>query len=199
LGTTVAATLTTSCSPDVIMVLIGENTARGAAAISSTPISSGLTFTLRSAVQTGTMWQWEYYAVSNGPLTSQVITEVMSQPTAFTVTAFGVCGANVAAPFDTSPRLPGTAPGLWGASHLGTVSTSHANDLIINFDSSQGNAAFIAVNGYAVIETQQVPSWMVSSLEAQVVSSPQSYAPLGFILSIGESGSQIIDAIVSAN
>jgi len=198
LGTTVRVSLTTSCSPDVVVVLIGENTAR-ATATPSTPTAQGLIFTQGAALQSGAMRTWEYYAIAAGPLTSQPITELMSQQTAFTVTAFGVCGANTAAPFDANPSLPKISGGLWGTSHSNTVTTSNSNDFVFAFDSSGGNPSYTTVNGYTSLRTQQVSSWMASSSEYKVVSSAQSGASLGFTLSIGESGSQIVDAIVAAS
>ena len=196
LGTTVSVSLTTSCSPDVILVLIGENTARGTSAAAA-PTSSGLTFALRASLLSGTMHVWEYYAIASSPLKSQAITEVMSQPTAYTVTALGVCGANTAAPFDTSPGLPRTT-GLSGTSHSNTVTTSLANDLVLDFDASQGNPTYTPLNAYTSVLTQQVSSWMASSAGYKVVSSTQTGTSLGFTLSVGQSGSQIVDAIVAA-
>ena len=198
LGTTLTVSLTTSCSPDVVVVLVGENTAR-AVATPNTPTSPGLTFTQRAALQSGAMRTWEYYAIATGPLTSQAITELMSQATAFTATAFGVCGANTAAPFDANPSLPKASGGFWGTSHSNTVTTSNPNDFIFAFDSSGGNPSYTTVNGYTSLRTQQVSSWMASSSEYKVVSSAQSGTSLGFTLSVGESGSQIVDAIVAAS
>jgi hypothetical protein len=198
LGTTVSVPLTTSCSPDVVVVLVGENTAR-ATATASTPTSSGLTFALRASLQSGTMRLWEYYAIASGPLASQSITETMSQQTAFTVTAFGVCGADTATPFDSSAQLPKTTSGFWGTSHSNSVTTSGSDDFVFDIDASQGNPAYTPLNGYASILTQQVPSWMASSTEYKVVSSPQSGTTLGFTLSVGQSGSQVVDAIVAAS
>jgi hypothetical protein len=197
LGTTVSVSLTTSCSPDVILVLIGENTAR-ATATPSVPTSTGLTFTLRTSLQSGSVRDWEYYSISSAPLKSQTITEVMSQPTAYTLTALGVCGAYTSAPFDTSPSLPRTT-GVSGTSHSNVVTTSNPTDLIIDFDASQGNPTYTPLNGYTSVVTQEVSSWMASSAEYKVVSSTQSGSSLGFTLSVGESGSQIVDAIVSAS
>jgi hypothetical protein len=145
------------------------------------------------------MWEWEYYAIANGALTSQTITEVMSQQTAFTMTAFGVCGANTATPFDSSSQLPGTTGGLWGTSHSNSVTTSGSNDFIFDIDASQGNPSYTPLEMYTTVGTQQVPSWMASSTEYSIVSSPQNGATLGFTLSVGQAGSQIVDAIVSAS
>ncbi|MDA4113239.1 MAG: AGE family epimerase/isomerase, partial [Thaumarchaeota archaeon] len=198
LATTVSVSLTTSCSPDVIIVLIGENTARAIAKV-GTPTSPGLTFTPRASLQSGTMQTWEYYSIATSPLTSQAITEVMSQQTAYTMTAFGVCGANTAAPFDTNPGLPKVTGGFSGTSHPNTVTTSNVNDFIFDLDASRGNPSYTPLNGYASVLTQQVPSWMASSTEYKVVFSTQSGSSLGFALSIGESGSQIVDAIVAGS
>jgi hypothetical protein len=142
---------------------------------------------------------WEYYAIASGPLASQSITETMSQQTAFTVTAFGVCGADTATPFDSSAQLPKTTSGFWGTSHSNSVTTSGSDDFVFDIDASQGNPAYTPLNGYASILTQQVPSWMASSTEYKVVSSPQSGTTLGFTLSVGQSGSQVVDAIVAAS
>ena len=198
LGTTVTVSLTTSCSPDVVVVLIGENTAR-ATATASAPTSPGLTFVQRTSLQSGTVQMWEYYSIATGKLTGQVISEVMSQATAYTLTAFGVCGANTAAPFDANPSLPKASGGFIGTSHLNAVTTSNSNDLIIGFDSSQGNPSYAPANGYTAILTKLVPSWMASSSEYKVVSSAQSGTSLGFTLSVGESGSQVVDAVVAGS
>ncbi|MDA4136343.1 MAG: protease pro-enzyme activation domain-containing protein [Thaumarchaeota archaeon] len=198
LGATVTVSLTTSCSPDVVIVLIGENTAR-ATATANTPTATGLTFTQRTSLPSGSIRVWEYYAITTGLLTSQSITEVMSQPTAYTMTAFAVCGANTASPFDSNPSLPKANGGLWGTSHSNTATTSSSNDFIFAFDSSEGNPSYTTVNGYTSLRTQQVSSWMASSSEYKVVSSIQSGTALGFTLSVGESGSQIVDAIVAAS
>ena len=110
LGTILSVWLTTSCFPDVVVVLIGENTAR-ATATAAAPTASGLTFTQRTSLQSGAVHLWEFYAIAAGPLSSRAITEVMSQQTAYTITAFGVCGADTASPFDPNPSLPKTAAG----------------------------------------------------------------------------------------
>ena len=197
-GTTASVSLTTSCSPDVVVVLLGENSAR-AIATAATPTAPGLTFTQRTSLRSSTMWEWEYYAIATGPLASQTITEVMSQQTVFTMTAFGVCGANTATPFDSNPQLPGTLGGLWSAFHSNSVTTSGSNDFIFDIDASQGNPSYTPLNGYTPVLTQEVTSWMASSTEYKVVSSAQSGTTLGFALSVGQSGSQIVDAIVSAS
>jgi hypothetical protein len=197
-GTTVSVSLTTSCSPDVVVVLIGEDTSRATAA-AATPTAQGLAFASRASLQSGSMRLWEFYAIASSPLTSRAITEVMSQQTAYTMTAFGVCGANTAAPFDTNTGLPKTTGGLSGTSHSNKVSTSGSNDFIFDLDASQGNPTYATLNGYTSVLAMQVPSWMASSAEYKVVSSAQSSTSLGFTLGIGESGSQIVDAIVAAS
>ena len=115
------------------------------------------------------------------------------------MTAFGVCGANTAAPSDTNPGLPKATAGFWGISHSNTVSTSNANDFIFDFDASQGNPGYTPLNGYTSVLAQQVPSWMANSVEYKVLSAQQSASTLGFTLTVGQSGSQMVDAIVAAS
>ncbi|MDA4113773.1 MAG: hypothetical protein OK474_06980, partial [Thaumarchaeota archaeon] len=95
--------------------------------------------------------------------------------------------------------LPKVTGGFSGTSHPNTVTTSNPDDLIVDFEASQGNPTYAPLSGYNSVVTQEVPSWMASSAEYKVVSSPQSGSSLGFTLSVGESGSQIVDAVVSAS
>ncbi len=194
-GTSLSVMLTTTSHPDLIIVVIGENTAKAAA--TPTVTSTGLSFALRTSLRSGSLWIFEYYAVASNPLSSQKILVSMSQAAVFTVTAFGVSGASTTSPFDPNASLPKTSSGLWGTNHANTATTSNQNDFIFYAEVSSGNPTYTPLGGYNLMPRTiaYVSSWMGSAIGYKIVSTTQDSATLGFTLSVGQTGAQIVDAI----
>lgn len=124
--TTQTVTLSTTKTNDVIIVIATFNNSGGT--ISSISDTASLTWTghRRATVTNGTTTVEEWYAISSGILTSDVITLNYSASASFSVaTAFGVNGAHTAAPFDTNAAIPFTGVGT------PSFTTSNANDFLV--------------------------------------------------------------------
>ena len=101
-------TLTTTYSPDVVIVSISSTT-------TFTPTvtdSSSLSWTNRKTI-TNTAQANEWYAISSGTLSSDRIgTTFSALGGLYTIVAYGVYGANTASPFDgTNPTATGSSTG----------------------------------------------------------------------------------------
>ena len=106
-GTSVAIALTTTQANDVIVVSALANSG-GTVSVSDT---SHLTWAQRAVVGQGGGTQInEFYAISSGVLTADSITvAITGSATVLYAAAFGVAGANAAAPYDPSPVNPNVA------------------------------------------------------------------------------------------
>jgi hypothetical protein len=138
-------TLTTTHSPDVVIVSISSTT-------TFTPTvtdSSSLSWTNRKTI-TNTAQVTEWYAISSGTLSSDRIgTTFSALGGLYTIVAFAVDGANTASPFDGS-TVTGT-----GSSTGPTVSltTTVANDLVIGMVATGVTDTFTAGSGFAAIQS----------------------------------------------
>lgn len=127
-------TLSTTQINDVIIVDAAVTGNAGAAA-SSVSDTAGLTWTKRTSqtIVSGTEMS-EWWAVSSGILTSDVITiNGNANATGFRHTAFGVNNANTTTPFDTNVSLPAKSLGTTATALTETISTTHPNDMLIAF------------------------------------------------------------------
>src|SRR5712692_7993391 len=119
-GSSMAVTLTTLNSNDIIVLAIHSealNASGSHAAVASVADTANLTWAKRSSValdnagagnayNDAEMW----WAFSSGVLTGDVITITLSKSVdAASVAAWGVNGANTAAPWDGNASLPATA------------------------------------------------------------------------------------------
>ncbi len=178
-------TLTTTQANDVIVVFVVTNFA------SSTTVSSPTlgTFALRATASPGSQPITEWYSVSVGILTSEVITISSSGGTFVTATAFAVHGAKTSAPFDLNGSLPATS-----TTDPVSVSTTSAPTMVIG--GFRANVASTpAGTGYTVIQSNS----FFALTEYQIVSSPQSGLSVTMGSGAGTSGGSIGDAIVQGS
>jgi hypothetical protein len=142
----VAATLTTSNTNDVIILDILYETATNSDTISVSSITaSGLTFAQRSTIQvTGnfgfgghatTVNLDRWWAPSTGALTGETITVNFNKNMdSASLIAYGVSGAaNISSPFDSNVSLPatGSATNATPSSISMSFSTTQADDLLL--------------------------------------------------------------------
>ncbi len=139
----ITATLSTTQSPDVVIVIFTLHVAADVQPTGVTVAASGGTgtigaFTARvTALQLCTAayprWFYEYYAIATTPLAGVTISIDTSgaDPSADgTAVVFGVSGANTAAPFDSHAGIPATATGD-SATPSVALTTSTSDDLIL--------------------------------------------------------------------
>jgi hypothetical protein len=139
------ATLTTTHSPDVVIVSVS-----GTATFTPTVTDgSSLSWTNRNSA-TGTPKVNEWYAIASGTLTSDRIGVTFSAFGGFyTIVAFGVDGANTASPFD------GSTTTATGSSTAPTVSltTTATNDLVIGLVATGVTDTFTVGSGFALVQS----------------------------------------------
>lgn len=197
LGTVAAATsltvaLTTANAGDVIVVFAACNGCFQTGPLATIDDTAGLTWTLRAStpvIEVG-QGQWqsllEWYAIAPAALAADQITVWQWTAEIITVVAFGVSGANTAAPFDANASLPATA-----GSGAVTVSTNGSQTLIF------GAARLSPVspgNMPAPWTTIETGDWAVAGY--QIFSTPQSSLTIP-LPSGGASNGTIGDAIVA--
>lgn len=190
-----SATLTTTNSNDVIVILVSnENTGSVLRTVSGVS-STGLTFLKRSGGSIGTtpfsdLEVW--YAIASSPLASAAISVTLSGITDdATVVAFGVSGANTTTPWDPNASLPTPAATATTASipSVGGVSTTNSNDMLFGFTglSTSSDASFpteTAGSGFALVTAPQLDGGGIGGSEGaaeyKVVSVTQSSTTVAF-------------------
>lgn len=175
-------TLTTTSSNDVIIIFPKTDGLTTFRSVSSVSDVAGLTWTKR----TSTAWNTgglddseEWYAVAASPLTSDVITVTYSAAlsSAARITAFGISGTNTASPFDANVSLPAIATGsAVSTSVTNTISTSNANDMIINLFALFSGTGFTRPSGYTAVITPG----SVTDVSEKIVSTTQSSVAVGY-------------------
>ncbi len=147
-STTTASTgtLTTTKSPDVIVVSIDDENAPNAVIDTvKTVTATGLTFVPRSSNTLGTPTYQDlevWYAIASSAFSGAITVTLNSATDDAVIVAFGVSGANTASPWDQNPSLPATATGPTGvAPSVGGVATSNSNDIILGFQANGDSTA----------------------------------------------------------
>lgn len=135
-SSTVSATLTTTHPNDLIVVFLSTN--QGWVASSGCSDSNSLGWTSRGGLTGEPPSIGEYYAKSANALSADKISCAMYPAGNLSMVAFGVSGANLSAPFDTSSALPAYAEGTKAVPSM-TVTTTYSTDLLVSW---------WAVNGY---------------------------------------------------
>lgn len=187
-----AVTLTTTKSNDVIVVYCVDGTAP---ATFSTPTATGLTFTQRgttSSLANRTQALW--YAIAASPISESVTCSWTSGAQVGAVIAFGVHGANTAAPFDTNAGLPYFNANFPNPNPSCTISTSNANDFI--FTGVYSNGAAITANPASPFSSIVTNTIMAASYD--VVSSVQTNLAIQWSASGSPRVAWMCDAIVAA-
>ncbi len=163
-ASSIAATLTTSHTNDVIIAYVSPVTQEPTAPPTVSSISGGgLTWHSREtgAVEDGAEYYQnvdEWYAVASSTLSSATITATLSGTAnqEVWITVFGISGANTASPFDPNTSVPATNAATSNPST--TMSTSNADDMLIYACSAyagsnpSGWTSVEANNGYSIDE-----------------------------------------------
>src|SRR5208283_3085391 len=122
--------LTTSATKDLIVAFCAANSGQTGYTISD---AASLTWHERGSVLTGAGGDVVevFYAVSSTKLTSDAVTctNVPAGSHNLVVSVFGVNGANLVNPFDSSSSLPRTNSAASSSSASCSVTTSNPNDL----------------------------------------------------------------------
>ena len=205
-SSSVSASLTTANANDVIVLAAG--TSSSSYTVSSVSDAAGLTWTHRTSTSTTGVEEEEWYAIAASPLNSDSITVTWSHSGDNTMAAFGVSGANLAAPFDPNGSTPATATGTTTNPSV-SVSTSYAQDLIFGLLANEHTSASVChtetdANGWTDMNqdycAQGGSTTQNNDQEYEVVSSTQSNLAISFSTSTGGSNAwaMIGDAIEGA-
>jgi hypothetical protein len=205
-GAPCSATLTTSLSPDVIIVI--EHT-DNSGDLCMTPTASGLTFTQRAYEQGGDGdCVAEYYAIASSTI-SEAVTCEFTGGFSEECQMWGIGGANTASPFDPNVSLPcENSNGASATAPSCVVSTSDANTFIFGAATDGANEVWTAGGSFTLLSGAAggCNHWAASGTQSrgcaeyQVVSSTQSSLSVGFTLGSPNSfWDAIADAVVAAS
>jgi hypothetical protein len=168
---TLQVTLTTSQSNDLLYVSATISSTWSFGSITSSP---SLTWTSRASTTNGvdTLATWWAILPSSGSITINIALN-NGGSCHWAIAAFAVYGANTASPFDGSAQTSSGDSGTASAS----ITTTHANDLIIGTLDAQGNNALTTGNGFTLITTGAYSGYRETSDEYQTVSTIGTYTP----------------------
>lgn len=198
-GTTITLSLSTTKSPDVLYLSTTEG---GSVTVSTVASSPTLTWTQRVSLPFSNNKHAEtWYAIwsSSGTIS---ITVTLSGAASGAGVAYGISGANTAAPFDTNAAVPSTASGSAGTAASMTISTSNANDMIIGALGVKGNPTLTTGTGFTLVLTQAAGSGgnsLEGSDQYQVVSTTQSNLAVGYSWGGAQDWGIVADAITAAS
>lgn len=178
-ATSIAVSLTTAKSPDVIVAcLTTQNDAGKAFTIADT---AGLSWNFRGKKSLGTGNNQEvdwWYAISNGPLSSDVITVTANGAGglyAAMLTVFGVNGAYTAAPFDTNPSIPVSSAGVsTSAGYTVTGIRTNAAVALLFGSAAIGYGGASSPPGWTNIANSGNEAGGYNSVDCALVTSPQT-------------------------
>ncbi len=192
-ATSDSASLTTSSSPDVLLLAISlePNTSVTVSGVSDT---TGLHWVSRTSLTystTGTLD--EYYAISTGPLSADSITATFSggSPAEMCVAAFA--GANTTSPFESG--FPVSASGS-GSSASVSISTTNSNDFLFSAAAATGNNTWTSPTGFTSIASR-----LRFNPTYEIVTSPQSNLAVTYGISSSSlpSWAVFVDAVRAAS
>ncbi|MGA2130484.1 MAG: hypothetical protein ABSG05_02630 [Candidatus Pacearchaeota archaeon] len=183
-GASVNSTLSTTQANDVIIVFAGGANAN-INRVSSISDGSLLSWTKRDPVNflsTGYIEEW--YAIAASPLTNDKINVTWNGTGSNTFIAYGISGANTAAPFDTNTSIPSN--GSTATTALTTnINSSNANDIIIGGSiaartSSSTCRTFTVGASYTEIGTNQSAGTTCGTIDTEykIVSATQLNLPV---------------------
>lgn len=169
--TSCTVTLTTSKGNDVVMLYVLRVTGSASYTISDT---AGLTWNVRR-VSGSQAALTVYYAIATSALSSDTIKASLSSSSeTLQMMAFGVSGANTASPFD--PGVSSECMNHGAVPAGGTVScsitTTHANDMVIGFGEEVQAGGLRAGSGYTQITSATVSG--IGAVEYSIVTSSGS-------------------------
>jgi len=161
----------------------------------STPTATGLTFVQRGATSNlANRTQGLWYAIAAGPISESVKCAWTSAASVGAVIAFGVHGANTAAPFDTNAGLPYFNANFPNPNPACTISTSNARDFI--FTGVYSNGALITGNPSSPFSSIVTNTVMGASYA--VVAATQTNLTIQWSTSGSPRVAWMCDAIVAA-
>lgn len=186
-GTTYSLTLSTTQTKDIIVLasIINGTT------VSGVSDGAGLTWIKRRG--TGGTNNLEYwYAVSTGILTNDTIMITFLGSTSYAVaTVFGVSGAKISDPFDTSASFPYSTATI-PADPI-SYTTTGPNELVIGLFRLNTTAIATQGSGTTLIKAG---SYQLSQYVAQATAG--TYSMLGAGNAPGDANGSIVDAFVHA-
>jgi hypothetical protein len=179
-GGNATATLTTTKTNDIIVMMVYNELNAGASAVSGVT-SPGLTFAKRSSSNgtgNGNLEIW--WALSAGILTAAVLTVAFAATyDNASLVAFGVNGCKTAAPWDSNVSLPrkSSQPTTGGTQSVSGVSTTEANDFLIAGLGAVSGPTSTPITGWTFIDLNSNGAGTFFSVVAGNglgVTSPQS-------------------------
>jgi hypothetical protein len=170
---TSTTTLTTINKPDVIVALLVTNdTHAKVGSVSDTQLLKWKFRANKTAAEpfgTGYAQTFEYFAISSGRLSGDIVTFTISTAEAAICTAFGVSGANTLSPFESNSLLPYENRDYTSVGTL-TYTTKNPNDFLIYF---MGYCAFSVGEGTPTGFTS------ISSRSSQTSNCPADFLRSG--------------------
>ena len=190
---TLTVDLTTTNPNDVVVVFAHTDGVSTPPTISGTaPGLSGWTQRAQAA-QSNNFLITEWWAIATQPLTNLPI-DVSAVGGVFIATvAFGVSGANMAAPFDPNPSLPATAPGAVSVSGVSTIDFNTMLIMGIRF----ANTATPTPGAFGAFAATGIADLANDYTLAQylVVATPQTNITATVGTGSMDTGAAIVDAI----
>ncbi len=183
--------ITTTNSPDVIVLDVDC----ADSPLSSITDSAGLTWHQRAEISTYN-YDYEYYAIANQKLSSDIITATCSSPAYIQMTAIGISNANVTSPFDPNPSLPYAVP--YDSSPMtGQISTTDKDDMLLFLGNIAGSPVtqMTVANGFTIVPDSYANS---NPLQYQIVNNTESNLRLSSQFSTSLDWESISDAVVQA-
>ncbi len=176
---TCSVTLTTTHANDILIMMAAASGSSGAALTGITD-SSGLTWTKRTSVTSGSginSWE-EWYAKASSIQTSDNITITANGNTTGTrIFAFGVSGANFTTPFDVNVALPGSNSVSPGTSTSVIASTTANNTmLILGLRSQAAYGTLTPPAGLTSINNSTATDISTKLLAAPITSVSEAYS-----------------------
>jgi hypothetical protein len=197
---------------NVIIVFVGIGTyptgSGNPAPIVSSVTAAGLAFTQRqSSVVTPIMNgnhvdNEEWYAIANSPFSGPITVTASSEAGTIWMIAFGVYGANLASPFDTSPTLPTTQIGSDNNHAALSMTTTGSDTLVFAYEDMPSAIGYPQIGtGFNLVASDFGASLHYGdpAVEYQTYTSPQTSLQVGFINDYDAAGYAMIgDALIQA-
>jgi hypothetical protein len=194
-GESGSVTLTTTQTNDLIYVVVSA-TSDADVSVSG----AGLSWNLRAAqvAYQNAGKVWAFYAVSANVLSSSAITVNLSSNQSFAVSAFGISGVNIAAPFDSNLVSAKKANGV-GATPSTSFNTAAKNDFLIAALYVNGTPNVLLGSTYSLIEKESYPN-QLTGVTVEQNGASAGVQTVSFTLSSSSSAWALIgDAVVPSS
>ena len=203
-STTVAASLTTSNTDDIIVALVATKHDGSSAPAISVADGSSLTWTQRYQLNSSDESYGIFWAHAASALSGDTITATLSVSSSEnTIIVFGVSGADTSYPFDNNASLTKHASGTSTAPAATGVSTDATDTFLIGFGAAESIGGFSwsgPGSSLTTIDTAAASAFVnfKSYADYKIVASPQSGATIDAVLSTSAAWNFFADAIVAA-